>query len=346
MVLWSDGLVIAIDPLLQLFMRIYTAILFLLFGLSACLEPKDSASDASTPHQQPSSSGRSTSSAPVYQSKAFGDYWYSNQAELTGYTLSQSRYGEIHQGDAVLVFVTEPFSEKQQVKLDNPKAAGEDKVNVLKLNYTKKFLTGIYPYSLMTSVFTPVAVHERPYSLKVSTTSQEWCGHTFTQLNWQGPGYRVQGYSYFESEGDVETSVQPALLEDELWTRLRLDPASIPTGQVSLLPSTMYLRLLHRSFAAVEGRISKGDTTLDETGCAYLRVYYPSHGRDLRIYHEAEFPYAIIGWDEIYEAPAWTGNPQELKTTARRSGTLRSPYWQQHLNRHRSLRGELGLPTR
>ncbi len=328
-------------------MRNLTALLLLSFSLSACLQPKDTASDASAPRQEPSSPGSSSSSSqPVYQSKAFSNYWYANQAELTGYTLSQSRYGELHQGNAVLVFVTEPFSEKKQVKLDRPSAAGEDKVNVLKLNYTKQFLTGIYPYSLMTSVFTPVAVRERPYSLKVSSTSQEWCGHTFTQLNWQGPDYRVEGYSYFESEGDIETQVQPALLEDELWTRLRLDPGGIPTGEVALLPSTMYLRLLHRPFAAVKGLISKGDTTVDDEGCAYLRVSYPAGGRELLIYHEAAFPYAIVGWDEIYEAPAWAGNPEELKTIARRSGTLKSPYWQQHLNRHRRLRSELGLPTR
>jgi len=35
----------------------------------------------------------------------FGDYWYTGEAELTSYELKQSRYGEIHEGHAVLIFV-------------------------------------------------------------------------------------------------------------------------------------------------------------------------------------------------------------------------------------------------
>lgn len=330
-------------------MRFLSSLLLPALLLTACLSTPDQSADASAPASESEPESRPTDVAgsdgpPAYTRKAFANYWYANQAELTGYTLQQSRYGEVHEGHAVLVFVTEPFSADQQVKLDNPSAAGEDKVNVLKLNYTKKFLTGIYPYSIMTSVFTPVAVKERPYSLKTTTTIQEWCGHTYLQLNWQGPAYGVQGFSYFESEGDIDATVQTSLLEDELWTRLRLDPTSIPTGAVELLPSSMYIRLLHRPVAARRAMISKGDTTVDEVSSAYLRVFYPEDGRELVIYHEAAFPYAILGWDEVYDAPAWTGNPGELTTSARRSGTLKSPYWQQHLNRHRQLRRGLGLP--
>ena len=84
----------------------------------------------------------------------FNEYWYAGLAEVSGYDLLQSRYGEIHEGKAAMIFVTEPFSKKKQVKLDNPGQAGKDNTSVLKLNSTRKFLTGIYPYSMMTSVFT------------------------------------------------------------------------------------------------------------------------------------------------------------------------------------------------
>ena len=36
----------------------------------------------------------------------FNDYWYAGDAELTRYALQQVRYGEVHEGDAVLIFVT------------------------------------------------------------------------------------------------------------------------------------------------------------------------------------------------------------------------------------------------
>lgn len=276
----------------------------------------------------------------------FGDYWYRGKAELTGYALQQSRYGEIHEGEAVLVFVTEPFSARKQVKLDQPGQAGEDKVSVLKLNYTKKFLTGIYPYSLMTSVFTPVQLEKHPQTLKLTTTSQEWCGHTFMQLNWtQGQNYDAQLFSYFESEGDVQKTVSAPLLEDELWTRLRLDPQSIPTGEVEMMPASMYLRLMHRPMTAAPAEVSRSTATLDGQSVMQLRVYYPRYGRELKIYYHADFPHVIEGWDETYQAPAWTGNSGELVTSGRRLKTYRSAYWSQHFNIHRELRAELGLET-
>ena len=86
----------------------------------------------------------------------FGDYWYQGKAELTSYDLEQARYGEIHPGHAVLIFVTEDFSRSKHVKLDRPQSAGDDAVKVLKLNFMKKFNTGIYPYSMMSSMFTPI----------------------------------------------------------------------------------------------------------------------------------------------------------------------------------------------
>ena len=113
----------------------------------------------------------------------FGDYWYRGKAEVTSYRLQQARYGQIREGDAVLIFVTEPFSESRHVKLDRPGEAGGDAVTVLKLNATRKFLTGIYPYSMMTSVFTPIDANSDARAIKITTSSQEWCGHTFTQLN-------------------------------------------------------------------------------------------------------------------------------------------------------------------
>jgi len=67
-------------------------------------------------------------------SNDFSKYWYQGKAEITSYELEQARYGEIHKGSAVLVFVTEDFSKNKQVKLDNPSANPKDAIPVLKLN--------------------------------------------------------------------------------------------------------------------------------------------------------------------------------------------------------------------
>jgi len=43
----------------------------------------------------------------TYTRDQFQDYWYNHGAEISRFELRQMRYGEIHDGDAVLVFVTE-----------------------------------------------------------------------------------------------------------------------------------------------------------------------------------------------------------------------------------------------
>ena len=85
-------------------------------------------------------------SSTTVDSKEFKDYWYDGKAEITSYKLEQARYGELHEGYAVLVFVAEDFSKSKQVKLDDPQNAKGDDVKVLKLNRIKKFDTGIYRY--------------------------------------------------------------------------------------------------------------------------------------------------------------------------------------------------------
>ncbi|MEK6765191.1 MAG: hypothetical protein AABY49_03040 [Planctomycetota bacterium] len=84
------------------------------------------------------------------EEKDFHSYWYNYGAEITRFELEQSRYGEIHPGHAVLIFVTEPFLPDIQVKSDYETSRGKS-IPVLKLNFIKRFNTGIYDYSMMKS---------------------------------------------------------------------------------------------------------------------------------------------------------------------------------------------------
>lgn len=276
--------------------------------------------------------------------KDFNGYWYAGEAEITSYELEQARYGEIHSGEAVLVFVTEPFSRSKQVKLDNWRDQSPDNVSVMKLNMTKKFLTGIYPYSMMMSTFTPVSADKYPDPFKVTTSSQEWCGHTWMQLNLQKDNYQLQGFSYFESEGDIDQKVPNAILEDELWTRIRLNPESLPQGEINLLPSTFYLRLRHRSneVRKAEANLeSLNSSDFSDTPHQKYEVSYDD--RSLSIYFESTFPHKILGWEESYLSGF--GNPEKLTTKAKRINTIKSAYWGKNSNKDRQIRQELGLST-
>ncbi len=277
--------------------------------------------------------------------KDFAAHWYDGLAELNSYDLQQVRYGEIHEGHAVLIFVTEDFSKSKLVKLDNPGAHPADKVSILKLNDSRKFLTGIYPYSMMRSVFTPVDLKKHPNSLKLTTTSQEWCGHTFSQLSLDKNAYQMELRSYFESEGDVEKQFPKALLEDEIWTRLRIDPKSIPMGLQEIVPSNLAARLRHRPIRPEKAFISVEDASGEFAGEAVkkLSIDYSEEKRSLSIYYKEAFPFDIMGWDESYASPAWRPDGPQMTSKARRKKSMRLDYWSRNSNSDRNLRDQLGI---
>ena len=112
--------------------------------------------------------------------KRFWQSWSDGRAEVSGYTLSVNRYGQTRQGQAILIFVTEPFSISRRVKVDRYDAENPDHTIALKMNYLKRFRTGVYDYALMTSVFTIPAQEFK--TLKATFSSQEWCGQVFENL--------------------------------------------------------------------------------------------------------------------------------------------------------------------
>lgn len=271
----------------------------------------------------------------------FEKYWYQGKAEITSYQLEQARYGEMRAGEAILVFVTEDFLTDKQVKFE--KGNAEKAVSVLKLNFIKKFITGIYDYSMMMSVFTPVNASKNPQTLKITTTSQEWCGHTYQQLNWRKNKYQVQGNSYFQNEADENYSVTADFTEDEIWARIRIAPDKLPLGNIELIPATMASRLRHIALKTEKAMAtlaeSKGD--LGEE----LKIYtlqYPENQRTLKITFEKKFPYQIIAWEETYK-DGWGANAQILTTKAKKNKQVMTDYWTKNHNQDQVWREKLGL---
>ncbi len=272
------------------------------------------------------------------ETEQFRNYWYSGKAEITSYDLEQARYGENHTGHAVLIFVTEDFSLSKQVKLDNPGRAGKDAVKVLKLNFIRKFNTGIYRYSTMSSVFTPVSGSD-PRSLKVTLSSQEWCGHVFTQLNLKGGNYRGKSFSYFEGEGDRSFKVDAAFLEDEIWTRARIDPGSLPTGRIKVVPNLLITRLLHTGLGA-EPADAKISTPRE--GIVRYSLVFPETQRVFEMDFEGEFPHKIVSWREVHKSGRGPG-AKRLETAAQMKKTLVTDYWNKNSPPDAVMRKELGI---
>lgn len=275
-------------------------------------------------------------SAQAADSGRFADYWYSGKAEVTSYSLSQARYGGSHPGYAVLIFVTEDLSRSKQVKLDDPARAGRDAVKVLKLNHIKKFNTGIYRYSTMSSVFSPVD-GSRP--LKVTLSSQEWCGHVFMQLNRRRGGYSGASFSYFESEGDERFNLPDVFLEDEIWTRARIDPGSLPTGRIRIVPNLLITRLLHTDPVPEPADAS---VLSPREGITRYSLVFPQTQRVFEMDFETEFPHRIVSWREEYES-GWGSGAKRLETAATVKKRILTDYWAKNSPPDAAMRKQLGI---
>ncbi len=261
-------------------------------------------------------------------SQEFKAYWYAGKAEVTSYKLEQARYGEIRNGKAVLIYVTEDFLPKKQVKADNQ---NPNNVSVLKLNATKKFNTGLYPYSIMQSTFYPVSNNQ--HAIKVTSSMQEWCGHVFTQLN-NNDEFEITSYSYFESEGDQNFKLDKAILENELWTQLRINPKSLPTGNVQIVPSFEYSRLRHAKLKAYNAKATLSSDTYS--------IDYPELNRSLVIKFNTNFPHEILGWEETFKS-GFGKNAKTLTTKATKLKAIKSAYWGKNKNKDEVLREALEL---
>lgn len=261
----------------------------------------------------------------------YKDYWFNGTAEISSYTLSQARYGELREGQSVLVFVTEPFSVKSNTKADRPTA---DDPSVLKLNFTKKFNTGIYPYSMMNSSFFPF--EDGQHSLKIATSVQEWCGQTYMELK-NSDAFEIAINSYFEGESRTTFKTEKVLLEDDLWSMIRLQPDNLPEGSFKALPGFFYLRLKHINTKPqlAEGTMVKTDSTSSYT------IQYPELDRSLQIDFETAFPHRILGWSESYLKSY--NSAETITTEGKLIKSIRSDYWRRNSNKDQVLRDSLGL---
>ncbi|QLG46755.1 septum formation inhibitor Maf [Costertonia aggregata] len=265
-------------------------------------------------------------------SEEFKKYWYAGNAEITSYKIEQARYGQLREGNSVLIYVTEPFLNDKQVKADG---ANPDNIPVLKLNHTKNYLTGIYPYSIMSSSFYPV--HDNQHAIKVSFSSQEWCGQVYAQLN-NKDKFKVQSRSYFESEADQNLELEKTVLENELWNKIRINPSDLPIGELKIIPSMEYIRLSHKELKAYTATA----TSTTENGINIYSITYPELDRTLEIKYASEFPYAIEGWSETSKS-GYGANAKTLTSKATKIKTMNTPYWTQNSNSDVYLRDSLGL---
>ena len=293
--------------------------------------------------------GQSTvnDAAPRFDA-AFWEHWGDGRAELSGYRLRYPRYGEIRSGTAVLIFVTETFSERQRVKVDASSHPANDQVSVMKLNAVLDFPTGIYDYNIMTSSFIalePRAGRPSGAPMKISFSSQEWCGHVYQQLLFDGDGVRTQAHSYFAGEADQSGALaypEGGVSADVLWLWARgLAAPELQPGESVRRPflrSLQQARLKHQPVTWGAVTLSRGAETrtvrvpAGEFEARVMRAE-PTVGPSRTFYVEAASPHRLVKWERSDGAEGVL------------LGSERSKYWRLNHPEGRAAREKIGLPV-
>lgn len=136
---------------------------------------------------------------PIDPGWSLDPVWDDGLAEVARYDAHRIVYGVDRSFETTLITVKEEFDAARAVKADPP-YAGRSLVTVLKLNILSRIDTGNYPYDYMTSVF--VRRDDPRRLVKLSQSSQEWCGTTFKEVvTWDGPP-RLHYHSYFDGQAD------------------------------------------------------------------------------------------------------------------------------------------------
>jgi hypothetical protein len=147
--------------------------------------------------------------------------WDDGQAEVTLYDARRSQYGKIESYEALFIVVKEDFNRALLVKADPP-YDNKPLLPVLKLNAVHSYWTDNYPYQFMASVF--VRRDDPTRLVKLTLSSQEWCGNTFKEVKTAGGQSELIYHSYFDGQGDGRRplDLRPGdLLEDQLPLALR-----------------------------------------------------------------------------------------------------------------------------
>jgi hypothetical protein len=234
--------------------------------------------------------------APVFPDEAFRNYWTTGKTERTFYDLRRVQPDEPVPGEAVLIFTAGAFRTDTQEPLDDAGATAYERrraVPVLTMSQERPFAADSSARPALTAVFMPIDTKLFPHTLQVRLSFGK-SGSVGQQLSLRSRQYHLT--SSPPEEG--ETRFDRAWLEDELWTRLRLSPESLPTGEVDVVPGLLFSRLNRRQPRPEPAIASRRDTTF---GAQHVGVYtldYPGLKRRVALFFGKNAPYPIAGWEE------------------------------------------------
>ena len=296
-----------------------------------------SCADSNLEHQVLSSSV-SSAITKNHSENTLDPKWYEGKAEIGVYELKQNRYNATHNGEAVMIFVTEDFLSDKQVKNDN--YTHKNSIPILKNNQIRRFTTGLYDYSIFTSVFSKNK--SDPSAIKITTSSQDWCGQSYIQLNERSGYFQCRGFSYFENEGDSDQNIKKHITMDEIFNLIRIDDSKLPVGDFKIIPSTIYHRLRHKALKPYSAKAIKidyqGDLT-QESATKYV-IKIPELSLEYEYVYTNNKLRPILQWKESYPS-AFDGKVRSTVATLKHMEW--SDYWSKNGKSDETLRKDFKL---
>ncbi|MBT9395157.1 hypothetical protein KLP40_18460 [Hymenobacter sp. NST-14] len=195
----------------------FATVLLLSAGLVACSsdgQPKAPTASAPSPSDNP----LTHRGGVFHQDWAMDKVWEDGLAEVATYDAERVVYGEVRRFEYTLITVKEEFNQQFNTKTDDYQR--KDLFPVMKVNQFCSIPTENYPYHFLTSVFFR---RDQPVQLlKLTTSSQEWCGNTFKAITDDGLQYQQTYNSYWDGEGVGRRALpRDVLFEDALPYTLR-----------------------------------------------------------------------------------------------------------------------------
>lgn len=239
-------------------------------------------------------------------------YWYQGLAEINHYQASVVKYGILRPAEEVVhILVTEKHDPILLVKADDWKRPGL--VDVLKFNYLTTIPTGIYTYREMISAF---FANPEMNLIKLTFSSQEWCGQSFKELLNVGKRKGLWFNTYWDGQGRGKYEAnfpEYLVLYDVLPVQLRaLKFSENLKGHFEMLPTQISSKVSQPIWEKAEFEITALQPLRVPAGefTAY-RVQIRHSGGEDRLWFEKDFPHRMLKWE------TYAGNSYLLKKSQR-----------------------------
>ena len=277
-------------------------------GSAACAR-----ADGAAPLAAGAGPGASGSAARGPEAFAASPLWDDGKAEIDAYEATLRRYGVMRRLTAYLIVVKEDFSKTQLVKAD-PGHDPADLLPVLKMNHVINYQTGIYSYHQMASAFFDRGTMEL---VKLSLTSNEWCGNTYKEYTRRDGGGTLHVHTYWDGQAEATWPV-PAGPDVVFYDALPLYIRSLPQT-----PGTARsLRLVPTQIDSRGAKPEIRPATLKAAGDERLRApagefhtlrweLRAGDGPPEAFWTARDHPYVLVAWDRP------DGSAYRLKWTQR-----------------------------